>query len=76
MDEREQRAAERRSTWQAFVAHSAAEAAAYERAQYAAMTPEERVATVWELTLRMPWGEDAAEFRLDRSLGRVERRRR
>jgi hypothetical protein len=72
----EERAAERRRTWSGVVARSAEEAEVISRAADAAMTPIERMELVWELTLRMPWGDDATEFRLDRTLGRVERRRR
>ena len=76
MDARERRAVQRRETWNSYTARSAEEAAAHERAQEAATNPQERVNAIWELVLRMPWGADAAEYRLDRSLGRVERRRR
>lgn len=61
MESPEQRAEFRRRTWTGFVAHSAAEAAAYERAQDEALSPEERVALVWELSQRMSWGTDAQE---------------
>jgi hypothetical protein len=72
----EKRAAERRRTWSGVVARSPEQAEAVSRAADAAMTPVERMELVWELTLRMPWGDDATEFRLDRTVGRVERRRR
>jgi hypothetical protein len=72
----EERAAERRRTWSGVVVRSAEEAEAISRAADAAMTPVERMELVWELTLRMPWGDNATEFRLDRTLGRVERGRR
>jgi hypothetical protein len=76
MDESENHAAERRRTWTGVVVHSAKEAEAISRASDAAMSPSERVELVWQLTLGMPWGDDATEFRLDRTVGRVERRRR
>ncbi|HUY11681.1 MAG TPA: hypothetical protein VMV73_05415, partial [Candidatus Dormibacteraeota bacterium] len=76
VDAFEQRAKIRRETWRGFVAHSPAQAATFEREAVIAMTPEERVAAIWELVLRMPWGSDGTEHRLDRSLARVERRKR
>jgi hypothetical protein len=76
MDQSEKHAAERRRTWTGVVVHSAKEAEAISRAENAAMSPAERVELVWQLTLRMPWRDDATEFRLDRTVGRVERRRR
>jgi hypothetical protein len=76
MDASQKRAAERRRTWFGVVARSPEEAEAISRAADAAMTPVERMELVWELTLRMPWGDNATEFRLDRTVGRVERRRR
>jgi hypothetical protein len=76
MHSREQRAEARRATWSGIVARSAAEAEAIKRAHDEATTPAARVEAIWQLVLRVPWGDsDAAEYRLDRSLGRVERRR-
>ena len=72
----EKRAAARRVLWSGAVARSPEEAAAFERAADRKIPPSERVGMIWELVLRMDWGEHAREYRLDRSLGRVERRRR
>ena len=76
MDSFEERATARRAGWRGYVARSAAEAARYEREIDAALTGAERVEAIWDLVLRMPWGNDASEYRLDRSVARVERRRR
>jgi hypothetical protein len=66
--------AARRSDWEAFVAHGPAEAAAIERRIDSALAPHERAEAVWLLVQRMPWGDNASEHRLDRSVARVERR--
>jgi hypothetical protein len=70
----EERAAMRRASWTAFVAHSAKEAAARERTMEEAIPPAKRAEAVFELSLRMPWGANATQQRLDRSVARVERR--
>ena len=75
MDSFEARAQRRRATWTGIVAHAPAEAAAFERAAAEAVPPAQRAEAIWELVLRMPWGTDATEYRLDRSVGRVQRRR-
>jgi hypothetical protein len=74
VDTSESRALVRRATWTGFVARSNAEAEAYERRIESTLSPLERVEAIWELVLRMSWGNDAAEYRLDRSVDRVERR--
>ncbi|HKU81644.1 MAG TPA: hypothetical protein VJP76_05695, partial [Candidatus Tumulicola sp.] len=76
MDSYERRAAARRATWSAFVARSAAGAAARERISDASIPPVQRVEMIWQLVLRTPGVEHASQPRLDRSVGRVERRRR
>jgi hypothetical protein len=72
----ERRAAERRATWRGTVAHSFDEAEAISRAGDRELSPSERVELIWTLVQRMPWGNNASQFRLDRTLGRIERRRR
>jgi hypothetical protein len=76
MDSFEERAKARRASWRGYVARSAEEAARLEREIEASLTGAERVEAIWGLVLRMPWGDDASEYRLDRSVARVERRRR
>jgi len=69
------RVAMRRVTWYGFVARSPEE---FERIKHdldRSMTPSQRAETIWELVTRMPWGADASEYRLDRTVARVERRR-
>jgi hypothetical protein len=66
--------AARRADWQGFVAHSPAEAAAIKRHIESALAPHERAEAVWLLVKLMPWGDDATDYRLDRTLARVERR--
>jgi hypothetical protein len=50
----------------------------FDRAFWAAMSPSDRLEAVWDLTLEyLAWrGGDAGEPRLQRSVCRVERRRR
>jgi hypothetical protein len=74
MSSAEERAAERRATWTGFLARSFEEAAAYKRAEDEAIPPHMRAEMIWELVTRMPGRGDASEFRLDRTVGRVERR--
>lgn len=76
METFEQRAQRRRATWTGFLARSPDQLAAFERNAIRAMAPEERVAAIWGLVLAMPGRNDAAEYRLDRSLARLERRKR
>jgi hypothetical protein len=74
----EERAAERRATMQVHVAHSRAEVEALERARERALPPHARAEAIWPL-VRELWimrGGDAAELRFDRSVARLERRRR
>ena len=70
----EARAAARRANWSGVVARSHREAEDIKRAAQEAVPPHERVEAIWQLVLRMPWGNDAAEYRLDRSVARVKRR--
>jgi hypothetical protein len=63
-----------RADWEAFVAHGPAEAAAIKRRIESALAPHERAEAIWLLVERMPWGDDASEHRLDRTVARVERR--
>jgi len=79
MDEAyERRAAERRAEMVAFLAHSKSEIEAAEARIDAQLTPEERPVAIWSLVCQLSTlrGIDAAELRLDRSLARIERRRR
>jgi hypothetical protein len=66
--------AARRADWQGFVARGPAEAAAIKRRIESALAPHERAEAIWLLVERMPWGDDASEHRLDRTVARVERR--
>jgi hypothetical protein len=66
--------AARRANWQAFLARGPAEAAAIKRTIESEIAPHERAEAIWLLVQRMPWGDDASEHRLDRTLARVERR--
>ena len=72
------RANERRSTWTGYVARSFDEAAAHKRSIDDAIPCSERVELVWALVCAQTetWGSDASEYRLDRTLARVERGRR
>lgn len=76
MESFEARAAMRRKTWKGFVARSFEELASYRRDANEAIPPSSRVEMIWELVRRIPWGSNATESRLDRSVGRVERRAR
>jgi hypothetical protein len=72
------RAEERRRSMTAFVARSWAQADAIGAALERRMTPEQRAEAVWGLTCEL-WsngGDDGSQFRLDRSVARLERRRR
>jgi len=56
------------------VARSYEELATFRRDAHDAIPPSARVEMIWELVQRLPWGSNATESRLDRSVGRVERR--
>ncbi len=73
----ETRAAERRKRWRGGVAHSHADMAARDLEFWAAATPEERLAAVFELMeqLRLLGGNDGTAPRLDRSVGGVRPRK-
>ena len=73
-----ERAIVRRRTMVARVARSREEAVALERERDAAMSAAERVEAIWALVCELEAirGGDGTELRLDRSLGRLERRRR
>jgi hypothetical protein len=73
METVEERAAARRASWVGIVAHSFREAEDLKRAAYDAIPPHERAEAIWELVMRMPWGDDATEYRLDRTVARVKR---
>lgn len=72
----EERSKHRRETMSGHVAHSKLEARALERAREQSLEPYERAEAIWGLVcdLVAARGSDGAELRLDRSLGRVERR--
>jgi hypothetical protein len=74
MESQESRAAVRRVTWTGAVARSYGEADEIKREIESAIPAHERAEMIWQLTLRMQWGNNAAEYRLDRSVARVERR--
>ena len=74
MNSFESRAAVRRATWTGTVARSFREDDELRRTAENKIPPHERVEAIWQLVLRMPGGDDAAEYRLDRSVARVERR--
>jgi hypothetical protein len=77
MDSPEDRARKRRETWTGHLSHSFAEAAGYEREEDEKIPPHERAEMIWQLVLQWPAkGDHASEFRLDRTFGRIERRRR
>lgn len=72
------RARERRRSMVARVARSKGEAQAISDELEDALLPFERAEAIWALTCELGSmrGLDASEFRLDRSLARLERRRR
>jgi hypothetical protein len=74
MESFEGRAAIRRKTWKGFVARSSEELASFRWDAHDAILPSARVEMIWQLVRRLPWGSNATESRLDRSVGRVERR--
>ena len=73
-----QRSAERRKTMTVRVARSRQEMEAFEVERERSLEPFRRAEAIWPLVceLEMMRGGDGTEFRLDRSLARVERRRR
>ena len=73
----EARAAERRKHWRGGVVRSHEEMAARDLEFWAAMTPEQRLAAVFELMeqLRLLGGDDGPAPRLDRSVGGVRPRK-
>lgn len=78
MDEFEQRSLERRRSMTAWLARSKAEAAVRHEALDRSMPPAQRAEAVWTLTWEL-WstgGRDGGQRRLDRSVARLERRRR
>jgi len=72
------RAEKRRTSMTAKVAHSKAEAAAFERARDREFSSSERAEAIWPLVCEMflAQGGDPDELRFDRSVARLERRRR
>jgi hypothetical protein len=77
-DATDARAERRRSTMVARVARSPREAQAITDEFNAALEPSERAEAIYALTCELSAlrGVDGSEFRLDRSLARVERRKR
>ena len=69
----EARGAARRASWPGIVARSYQEAAKVKCVAQQAIPPHERAEAIWQLVLRTAWGDDAAEYRLDRSVACVER---
>jgi hypothetical protein len=78
VNEFEQRAAERRKSMTAHLARSKEDAQKYADEFDRAMSPVERVEAIWDLSWKL-WtagGERGTQRRLDRSVARLERRRR